>query len=145
MRTLLGLFLFLVAAMPLSVRAAGPSPLLEMDAAWNEWRVEGNVDRLANLLADDWLLTHSDGRTQTKSEYLDELGSRSRTNQAIANEDVALRVYGHTAVVTGVSVQSGVSDGKPWSGRFRFTRVWVQFDKQWKMVSSHSSRVARPD
>lgn len=145
MRTLLGLLFFLVAAMPLPAKAAEPSHLLETDATWNELRVEGNADRLANLLADDWLLTHSDGRTQTKSEYLDELGSGSRTNQAITNEDVALRVYGHTAVVTGVSVQSGVSGGKPWNGRFRFTRVWVELGEHWKMVSSHSSRVTHLD
>lgn len=89
--------------------------------------------------------SHSDGRTQTKSEYLSELSSRSRTNQAIANEDVSLRAYGDTAVVTGVSIQSGVSGGKPWSGRFRFTRVWVLRDGGWTMVASHSSRIASVD
>lgn len=88
------------------------------------------------------MLTHSDGRVQTKAEYLGELATRSRRNDAIVNEDVRLRTYGETAVVTGVSVQSGVSNGEPWRGRFRFTRVWVKRDGSWLMVASHSSRVA---
>lgn len=139
------LLLLLFTAMPISAWAIEPSHLLQKDATWNELRLKADVQALDQLLADDWLLTHSDGRVQTKTEYLDELSSRDRTNQAIANEDVSLRSYGDAAVVTGVSVQSGVSQGKPWSGRFRFTRVWVLRDDHWIMVASHSSRVTALD
>jgi ketosteroid isomerase-like protein len=136
-----GLVLLLVAAIPASIWATEPSHLLLKDATWNELRLKADVQALDQLLADDWLLTHSDGRVQTKAEYLNELSSRSRTNQAITNEDVSLRSYGDAAVITGVSVQSGVSNGKPWSGRFRFTRVWVLRDDRWIMAASHSSRI----
>ena len=142
MRTTFGLLLLIVASMLLPARAAEPPDLLQIDATWNELRLKSDVHGLGQLLAEDWLLTHSDGRVQTKSEYLSELSSRSRTNQAIVNEDVSLRAYGGTAVITGVSVQSGVSEGKPWSGRFRFTRVWVLRGDDWTMVASHSSRIA---
>lgn len=145
MRTMFGLLLLILASILVPAKAAEPSELLQIDAAWNELRLKSDVHGLGQLLAEDWLLTHSDGRTQTKSEYLSELSSRSRTNQAIANEDVSLRAYGDTAVVTGVSIQSGVSGGKPWSGRFRFTRVWVLRDGGWTMVASHSSRIASVD
>ncbi len=123
----------------------GPTAALrEADASWNELRQRSDVAALDRLLADDWLLTHSDGRVQTKAEYLAELRDRVRTNQAIANEDVLVRLYGDTGVVTGTSVQSGTSDGRPWSGRFRFTRVWVRRANGWLMVSSHSSRLPEP-
>ncbi|NUN70165.1 MAG: nuclear transport factor 2 family protein [Bacteroidetes bacterium] len=46
------------------------------------------------------------------------------------------------AVVTGISVQSGISNGQPWQGRFRFTRIWVMRSGAWVMVSSHSLRIA---
>lgn len=141
MRTLLGCYLFLSVSASMSAHAAEPPHLLQTDATWNELRLKADVRSLDQLLADDWILTHSDGRVQTKSEYLGELASRSRTNQAIANENVSLRAYGNTAIVTGVSVQSGVSNGKPWNGRFRFTRVWIQRDERWTMIASHSSRI----
>ena len=92
--------------------------------------------------ADDWMLTHSDGQVQYKKDYLEQLATRNRTNTAITNEDVKLRMYGDAAVVTGVSVQSGIGDGKPFTGKFRFTRMWVVKDGKWVMTASHSSRVA---
>ena len=118
--------------------------LLALDASWNELRLKPDVEGLERILADDWMLTHSDGRVQHKADYLDELRTSTRRNQGIGNEDVRVRRYGDTMVVTGTSVQSGISNGQPWSGRFRFTRVWVKRDGAWTMVSSHSSRITPP-
>ena len=128
-----------------AVVAASDSPerraLATIDATWNDLRLTPDVAGLDRLLTADFILTHSDGRVQTRAEYIDELKTRTRTNQAIRNEDVEVRVHGDTGVVTGASVQSGVTNGQPFSGRFRFTRVWVRRDGVWRMVASHSSRV----
>lgn len=133
--------LALLFSIPAVARDTTDAELLEIDASWNDLRLKPDVEGLDRILAEDWLLTHSDGRVQNKAEYLEELRTRTRRNQAIGNEDVRLRRYGTTAVVTGTSVQSAVSNGQPWSGRFRFTRVWVQRDGRWIMVASHSSRI----
>ena len=125
----------------LAAQAADPQ-LAARDASWNALRQRADVDALERLIAPDFVLVHSDGRVQYKADYLAELRSRKRVNGPILNQDVRIREYGTTAVVTGVSVQSAVSDGKPWSGRFRFTRVWVKQGGDWVLVSSHSSRIA---
>lgn len=124
-----------------NARASETETLRALDATWNDLRLAANAAGLEPLLADDWLLTHSDGRVQSKREYLDELRTGSRSNQAISNESVVVRLYGESAVVTGTSIQSGVSNGQPWSGRFRFTRVWIRRAGHWLMVASHSSRI----
>lgn len=138
------LSLFLALCLSLPVLAGGASDdadILAIDASWNSLRMKPDVEGLDRILATDWMLTHSDGRVQQKADYLEELRTRNRSNQGIDNEDVKLRRYGATAVVTGTSVQSGISNGQPWSGRFRFTRVWVKRDGGWVMVASHSSRI----
>lgn len=153
MRHLIGRMALLVSllAIPGSLLASegegvrAREELLETDAAWNSLRLEPDVEGLRSLLDDDWLLTHSDGRVQDKAGYLAELAAGQRANQAIANHDVQVRLHGGTAVVTGTSVQSGTRDGQPWSGRFRFTRVWVRQEEGWRMLASHSSRIATPD
>lgn len=132
----------LVAAVGGASETPDAQELLKIDATWNELRLKPDIAGLNKLLVGDWLLTHSDGRVQTKAEYLDELKTRSRANQAITNEDVVVRIHGATGVVTGTSVQSGVTNGQPFSGRFRFTRVWIRRDGAWRMVASHSSRIA---
>lgn len=133
----LALFIALLLTAPLGAQDAD---LRQRDSLWNSLRLSGNAVALAPLLADDWLLTHSDGRTQDKADYLAELATRRRSNSQVENLGVRFRQYEHTAVVTGISVQSGVTDGQPWSGRFRFTRTWIRRDGVWVMVASHSSR-----
>lgn len=124
--------------------ASAAEPIEKVDASWNELRQRSDVDGLEKLIDDRFVLVHSDGQVQYKADYIAQLRTRSRVNGPILNEDVKVRSYGDTAIVNGISVQSGVSDGKPWSGRFRFTRVWKQHDGAWKIVSSHSSRIAEP-
>ena len=138
------MLILLLLLSPLLAWAQSPTTLEQADTAWNQLRLHGDATALAPLLADDWLLTHSDGRTQHKADYLQELATRQRRNTRIDNEDVQVRRYGDSAVITGTSVQAAVSDGKPWQGRFRFTRVWVQRDGRWQMVASQSSRLAEP-
>ena len=136
--------LLLMLLAPWQAWAQTPATLEQADAAWNQLRLHGDAEALASLLAEDWLLTHSDGRVQHKVDYLQELATRQRRNTRIDNEDVQVRRYGDTAVITGTSVQAAISDGKPWQGRFRFTRVWVQREGNWQMVASHSSRMLEP-
>jgi hypothetical protein len=125
---------------------AGPAlaqdaALAARDASWNTLRQSGDVAGLDALVDPSFVLVHSDGRVQYKADYLAELRDRKRVNGEIRNEGVSYRQYGDTAIVNGTSVQSAVSDGKPWSGRFRFTRVWRLDGKAWRLVSSHSSRI----
>jgi hypothetical protein len=138
------MFTFIVALILLiqtSTISTTADSLRAIDATWNELRLSANVAALDKLLADDWLLTHSDGRVQNKQEYLNELRTGSRSNQKITNDSVVVRLYSNSAVVTGISVQSGISNGQPWQGRFRFTRIWVQRNGAWIMAGSHSSRI----
>lgn len=130
----------LIACAPLAI-AADPA-LAARDASWNTLRQRSDVAGLDKLIDPGFVLIHSDGRVQHKADYLADLSSRSRVNGEIANQDVVIREYGDMAVVNGISAQSGVSGGKPWSGNFRFTRVWIKRAGEWTIVSSHSSRIA---
>lgn len=128
-------------AVPLMALAADPV-LAARDASWNALRQQADVAALERLIDPAFVLVHSDGKVQHKADYLADLSTRKRVNGEIRNEGGVIREYGDMAVVNGTSVQSAVTDGKPWNGRFRFTRVWVKRAGDWVLVSSHSSRVA---
>lgn len=134
----------LVLALAAAPLAHAAEPIDKVDASWNELRQRADVDGLEKLMDERFVLVHSDGRVQYKADYIAELRNRTRVNGPILNEEVKIRAYGSTVIVNGVSVQSAVSNGQPWNGRFRFTRVWLQQDGTWKLVSSHSSRIAEP-
>lgn len=124
--------------------AAGPreEALQLADLQWNHFRLHSDAKSLAPLLAEGWVLTHSDGKVQHKADYLAQLATGSRRNTAITNHDSVIQYYGDTAIVTGKSVQSGVGEQGPFGGSFRFTRTWQWQDGRWVMLASHSSRLA---
>lgn len=130
--------------MAATLATAGPreDALQLADQQWNHFRLHSDAKSLAPLLADGWVLTHSDGKVQHKTDYLAQLATGSRRNTSIINQDAVIQYYGDTAIVTGKSVQSGVGEQGPFSGSFRFTRTWVWLDGRWVMVASHSSRLA---
>lgn len=134
----------MLASALLPATAAEPD-LREVDAQWNRLRLASDAAGLDALLVDDFVLTHSDGKVQLKRDYIADLARRTRINHAIDNHDVEVRRYGDTAVVTGRTVQHGVGEQGPFSGAFRFTRVWMKRDGHWRLAASHSSRLPQND
>ncbi len=52
---------------------------------------------------------------------------------------VSVRVHGNTAVVTGAYHEKGISKGKPYEYRDRFTDVWMNLTGKWQVIVSHYS------
>lgn len=95
----------------------------------------------AQLVADDFVITHSNGSVQSRTEYLAGI-QPARTRKPSQRDDIHVRVYGNTAVVTGRYVLVGL-DGTVAPPR-RFTNVWANVNTRWRQVSSHVTLVAPP-
>jgi len=50
-------------------------------------------------------------------------------------------IYGESAVVTGVYREKGISNGKPYLRRGRFTDTWVNQSGTWVCVASQSTLI----
>ena len=136
--------LMLIFALLLPLAAAGGDArqtLLDLDAQWNALRLRADTDALGELMREDFVLTHSDGRVEDKASYLADLREGSRVNHVIENFDVELRLHPDVAIVTGRTLQRGVGSTGPFEGQFRFTRVWLKRDGSWRLAASHSSRL----
>lgn len=145
-RTLRHAPLLLAALLALVPGLAGATEpdLRSIDAEWNRLRLASDTHGLDALLLEDFTLTHSDGRVEDKRGYLDDLARGTRVNLAIDNHGVEVRRHGDTAVVTGRTEQHGIGAEGPFRGTFRFTRVWRLHDGAWRLLASHSSRIAEP-
>ena len=112
-----------------------------MEKLWNESRVRADVGALGALLDDGWTVTHGDGTINTKAEYLADLKSGARKFFGdVKQDDFTVRIYGDTAVAAGVSDSKVEYKGKPSGGALRFTRVYVNRDGRWQMITSHATR-----
>ncbi len=77
------------------------------------------------LLADNWMNTNANGTVTTKEQLLTLLRTNPFKIQSIESDDVMLRIYGDSAVVTGRSTSTRVGpDNQVVTGQVRFTRVY---------------------
>jgi ketosteroid isomerase-like protein len=96
------------------------------------------IDR---YLADDWAVTDPAGRHLTKAEVLAELDSGERKLESGTIDDVNVRLYGDTAVVTGRTLAAGSYQGESVSVKLRFTDVFVKQNGNWRAVASHATLI----
>jgi hypothetical protein len=95
---------------------------------------------LNQLLADSLVTTLDSGEVKTKADEVAFDRAGNRKIESWDASDVAIRMYGDTAVVTG---RAAVKDSVRGEGRrdftFGFTHVWVKLDGRWQLVARHIS------
>ncbi len=97
---------------------------------------------IEKILAPEWSVTDFSGRVLSRDIVLHEAFEKgSRVVESARVDDLRVRLYGATAVVTGRTTASGRLDGKPVATQLRFTDVFVQTPTGWKAVASHASEI----
>jgi len=113
---------------------------LEKDRA--QAAVRGDTAFLEQNTADDYTFINPRGTLATKAQMLAAFKSGDIKLQSNELDDLQVRVYGDTAVLTGRSTQKGQTQGQDSSGQYRFTRVYVKRDGHWQSVAFQSTRIA---
>ena len=96
--------------------------------------------------ADEFVFTDSGGGITTKAEdvaSLDKPAGEFKLVSYVADE-MKVRVYGKTAVVTGRATMTLRGKDREVVNRSRFTDVFVKRDGRWQIVAGHSSRIREP-
>jgi ketosteroid isomerase-like protein len=99
---------------------------------------ELDLAALDRLLTDELSHTHATGVTQDKAGYLAGLGGRPRQT---TRRDLQIRVYGDTAVMTGVLVNSfPASEQAPARvSELHALQVWVRRPGGWQQAAFAAS------
>jgi len=102
-------------------------------------QIHADAAALDRIYADDFIGIGPSGTLRHKPEVLSDFTSGHLKFQSITTDEVEVRVYGNTAVETGLSTMVGQDKGKAVPRDNRFTRVWVQQEGRWRLVSNHYS------
>jgi ketosteroid isomerase-like protein len=125
----------------------------ELEDQWARAVVRGDRAFYERVLADDFTHTSHSGAFKTRAQWLaeakggDQAEAKSGTThyEALDVDDLAVRVYGETAVVTGRTTPRGTTaKGQPMTGRYRFLRVWVKRSGRWQAMAFQGTRIAEP-
>jgi ketosteroid isomerase-like protein len=114
--------------------------LIQIEHVWGNAMVKGDVAGFNRCVADEWVLTTSDGRRITKTTAQADFKEGVLKIESFRLREVTVRVYGNTAVVLGLITENSKFRGQDTSGKRRFTDVFVKRDSRWQAVVSHQSR-----
>jgi ketosteroid isomerase-like protein len=105
--------------------------------------VEGDVEALDQILADDFLLIDvMRGAEVPKSALLAVIGSGQLRFDAIEPMGSRVRLYPATAVVIGRTEMRGRFEGTPFSASSRYTHVFVEQQGRWRLVAAQGTQIA---
>ena len=94
---------------------------------------KGDVKRLEEIFADDFMVSTPDGSLLDKAEYL-KLVAKPVTISGLVAEDVRIRLLGDFAIIHG-RFNSRSADGMQRRGRY--TDNYARRDGTWVAVSAH--------
>ncbi len=115
--------------------------VLEVKRQYDEAQLKNDGVWFERMFADDYLFIAPDSTVVTKAEFIRDLQSRDLTWESVTAEDVRVRVYADTAVVTGRFFGKGHYKGAVLDEHQRFTSVWIKRNGQWQGISEHTSNL----
>jgi len=113
--------------------------------AWADAVRDRDMKALDRLFADDLVITTYDGGTRGKKEELEVLKPDPNVRTvSVANEDVAVKLFGDVSVVTALAKMQFVLKAKDTAVALRYTAVFVKRDGRWQLVALQSASVPQP-
>ena len=133
----------LSAAQQASSKDAEENRILALENAWNQAEEHKDGRALDALLASTLIYIDYDGSLMNKGEFLASIQKPSLHPEQIVNESMNVNMYGNIGIVTGIYREKGVSNGKPYLRRGRFTDTWINLNNTWQCVASQSTLISQ--
>ena len=132
-------YFLITMAIVASAFAAGPvDAVREAALGWRQGAVKQDKAALSQFLSDDLVYAHGGGKTQSKAEYIADVTNGPSHYQSFTDQGTKVRLYGHTAVLTGV-VEVKPAKGEPY--RVHTLEVYTEKDGHWQLAQKESVRL----
>ena len=118
-----------------------------------QWQIESYSSRdlkdYDRIVADDFLITGSNGKTITKSEkranvaadYTDPSTAAPDSVFKIDETSHQVRVFKNTTISSGFIIEKYVYKGNKIDSRVYFTCTYLKREKRWQVVAAHYTRI----
>ena len=117
--------------------------LLKVEKEFAKAIVKNDLEGIERLVAVDWIIVGPDGEIVERARFFEVIKSGAMTHDAMESEDFRIRVYGDSAVVTGITRTKGKFMGQEFSTKERATDVFVKRDGRWQCVLTHLTRLPK--
>jgi ketosteroid isomerase-like protein len=108
--------------------------LLKVEKEFTDGIVKNDPEAIGRVVTDDWIIINADGGIIDRERFLEVISSGALTHEMMQSDDVRVRVYGDSAVVTALTRTKGKFMGHEFSTQERSTDVFVRLDEEWRCV-----------
>ena len=117
-----------------TARAQVEDSVRALEASRREALLAADTVVLSKLLAPEFMEISRLGTVRTRVDNIRDLASGTLHLTSITYDSLNVRVYGDVAVLTGIADNTGTMRGFPFSGKIRYTRVFVRRGGRWLAV-----------
>jgi len=116
--------------------------VLQREQEWNEAYKNRDEEALKRILADEFIFTDDEGQVYNKAQYIDAATQVIKV-EAYSLDDIAIRVYDNTGILTVRGTYKMTINGKEAGGVFRSTDIFLKRQGSWQAVASQDTRAWR--
>ena len=117
--------------------------IIKLGKEFGQAIIKNDPEAIGQFLADDWIIIDPDGGIVEKSRFLGVVKSGALTHERMDSDDVRVRIYGETAVVTALTTTKGKFMGQEFTSKERATDIFVKREGRWQCVLSQLTRYAK--
>lgn len=135
MRPMLAITLCLVVAVRLAAQGTAEDSVRAAEQARGQALLQADTVALSRLVALEFVEISRLGQIRTRADNIKDIASGDLKLTAVKYDSLVVRIYGEVAVLRGIADNTGTFRGFPFSGKIRYTRVFVRRDGRWQAVA----------
>jgi ketosteroid isomerase-like protein len=116
--------------------------MLEIEKAWSRAVATNDMQGMDEFTADDWVIVQTTGAVTTKAGFIAAVKSGDLVHTGLTVDADMVRVYGDTAVVSGIARSSGTWKGQSFSTHERSTDIFIRQGGRWRCVLTQLTAIA---
>ena len=97
--------------------------------------LRADTTALSGMVGDEFIEVSRLGQLRTKADNIRDIATGALRLTSVKYDSLTVRLYGAVAVLRGIADNAGTFRGMPFSGRIRYTRVFVRRDGRWQAVA----------
>ncbi|HEU5314250.1 MAG TPA: nuclear transport factor 2 family protein [Candidatus Udaeobacter sp.] len=117
--------------------------ILNLEKEFTAAIVRNDPEAIGRFVTDDWIIINADGGIIDKERFLGVIKSGTLTHEMMESDDVRIRVYGDSAVVSALTRTKGKFMGQEFSTHERATDFFVRLNGQWRCVLTQLTRFTK--
>jgi len=87
---------------------------------------------------------HSDGRVETKEQFINGVRTRKQTVKSLASPELKVAVVGNAAIARHIYLAESELEGKQTTTKIGALQVWQKQDGAWKLLARQGFRLPAP-